>query len=80
MIHKNSKRCVQCALSSRKASISNRYTKIAWPAVEELLKKLETDNYSSLGRKLGVSGNAIKKHLRAAGVDPLPKGNRKKKH
>lgn len=83
-ISKNAARCVKCELWQRDQSNYNRSRSpqyiIEWPTVEELLKALETDNYLSLSKKLGVSDNAVRKHLRAAGVDPLPKGNRKKKH
>jgi len=38
-------------------------TKIAWPPIEELLKMLEGSSYVAVGRKLGVSDNAIRKHI-----------------
>ena len=41
-----------------------REFKIQWPTNIELLKELETKSYSQLGRELGVSDNAIRKHLR----------------
>jgi len=42
-----------------------RQTKIQWPSNEELLKMLSESNYSAVGRKLGVSDNAIRKHLKS---------------
>lgn len=37
--------------------------KIEWPSKEEILSRLESSNYSKLGRELGVTDNAIRKHL-----------------
>jgi 5-methylcytosine-specific restriction endonuclease McrA len=39
-------------------------TKIAWPPIEELLEMLEGSSYVAVGKKLGVSDNAIRKHIR----------------
>lgn len=39
-------------------------TKINWPSNEELIKMLSQSNYSAIGRKLGVSDNAIRKRLK----------------
>ena len=41
----------------------NQYTKINWPDPKEILLFLEHDSYCALGRKLGVSDNAIRKYL-----------------
>lgn len=38
-------------------------TKILWPSIEELIKLLETSSYVALGKQLGVSDNAIRKHI-----------------
>lgn len=38
-------------------------TKIVWPEKNDLLKMLSESNYRQLGKKLGVSDNAIRKHL-----------------
>lgn len=38
-------------------------TKIPWMPIEELLERLKTSNYSALARELGVSDNAIRKHI-----------------
>ena len=40
-----------------------RKTKIIWPEKDQLLKMLSESNYRQLGIKLGVSDNAIRKHL-----------------
>jgi hypothetical protein len=39
-------------------------TKIVWPEKDALLKMLSESNYSQLGKTLGVSDNAIRKHLK----------------
>ncbi len=59
-----SKYCKQCYNYNRKQL--QQYedpTKIAWLSNEELKSKLETMSYTALGRELGVSDNAIRKHL-----------------
>lgn len=63
--------CVDCsAIISRKAQRCkscqgkfNQPTKIEWPSVEELIVMVERTNYSAVGRKLGVSGNAVRKRI-----------------
>lgn len=42
----------------------NRPSKIEWPSIEDLLSKLKYMNYMELGKVLGVSDNAIRKHLK----------------
>ena len=49
---------------SVKPSLNPRPTKIQWPTVEELEKQLETKSYTQLGKELGVSDNAIRKHIK----------------
>lgn len=51
-------RCKGCAVKFREP------TKIDWPSVEELKKQLETKPYTVLAKELGVSDNAIRKHLK----------------
>lgn len=58
VISEVSKRCKPCAVKKQKP------TKIHWPSVEELKKRLEYTSYVELGRQLGVSDNAIRKRLR----------------
>lgn len=41
-----------------------RPKKIDWPPTEELLQRVEEKGYSAVGRELGVSDNAVRKHLR----------------
>jgi len=58
-------RCQPC-----NAKISRpRVTKIAWPATNILVNMLRHDTWESVGRRLGVSSQAVKKHLRSKGVD-----------
>lgn len=40
-----------------------RPRKIEWPPLDELLQRLESSNYPALGRELGVTDNAIRKHI-----------------
>lgn len=51
-------RCQSCAGKFR------GNTKINWPSLEELERMLQQSNFSAVGRVLGVSDNAIRKHLR----------------
>ena len=44
-----------------------RPTKIEWPNCETLIAKLAETSYRALGRELGVSDNAIRKHIRNHG-------------
>lgn len=39
-------------------------TKIDWPSVEELYKMVHETSYKEVGRKLGVSDNAVRKRLK----------------
>lgn len=48
----------------------SRSTKIPWPEEDELVKMIMDSSYSSVGRTLGVSDNAIRKRLRNRGYDP----------
>jgi hypothetical protein len=56
-ITRQSTRCKSCAGKHCQP------TKIDWPPLDELLKRLSESNYSALGRELGVSDNAIRKHI-----------------
>jgi len=53
-----SKTCKPCG--SRRV----RKAKITWPPIGELLEMLAESNYSAVGRELGVSDNAIRKHIK----------------
>jgi len=63
MILPTSTTCLKCM---------ERKQKIAWPSVENLTKEVEQLGYLALSKKLGVSDNAIRKHLKAQGERVLP--------
>lgn len=48
----------------RKCAASERPTKIDWPGKETLSEMLESMGMGDVGRRLGVSGNAIRKHMK----------------
>lgn len=60
------KNCRDCYNSNRKLLQSpyERKTKIIWPSVEEIKSRLEKTPYSVLAKELGISDNAIRKHLK----------------
>lgn len=62
--------CLDCGvlLSDSKSERCRKHSsrmqeKISWPTSDELRKMLSQSNFSELGRKLGVSDNAIRKRL-----------------
>lgn len=55
-----SERASQC----KKCASTGRCVKADWPPVEELLQQVRDTNFSAVGRSLGVSDNAVRKHLR----------------
>ena len=61
-IHRKSTRCVKCA-----SNFSAKF-KIQWKSISELQALVDTNGYAKTGRMLGISGNAIKKHLRKYGA------------
>lgn len=57
--------CKNCYILHRRTlQTPFKRTKIDWPTMEELKFKLETISFSALGRELGVSDNAIRKHIK----------------
>ncbi len=68
VINRTSIRCVKC--SNKLHALD---TKIVWPPINELMDALEVESYSAVSRRLVVSDNAIRKHLRKSGVKELPK-------
>lgn len=78
--HRNPKKvvkCIDCDVQiDRKATRCNyhnrkfRGTKIEWPDEETLVNSLTSGSYSKVGRELGVSDNAVRKHMRSLGYDP----------
>jgi hypothetical protein len=57
LIYKNAERCVPC-------SLRHKENKIPWPTPEELVKEVMSSGYVQVGRKLGISDNAVRKFLR----------------
>jgi 5-methylcytosine-specific restriction endonuclease McrA len=63
--------CVDCGVTiSRRAqrckSCQGKFsqpTKTEWPSVDELIVMVERSSYSAVGRKLGVSDNAVRKRI-----------------
>lgn len=68
------RKCVNCgmlisdrATRCRKCRNINRIgikTKIVWPPIQELEKRLKSTSFVQIGRELGVSDNAVRKHIR----------------
>ena len=60
--------CLECWKTHRseiwKLKGYHHKTKIEWPSKDELLQMLDKDSCEEVGRKLGVSGNAVKKRLK----------------
>jgi hypothetical protein len=56
--------CLSCSAKRRKPPSKPRLTKITWPPSEELKARVESESYLAVARDLGVSDNAIRKHLR----------------
>lgn len=47
-------------------------TKASYPEINVIIENIETMGYEAYGRILGVSGNAVKKHLRNRDLTELP--------
>ena len=69
-VSRNATRCRSCAAIDTDQ-------KISWPSTEELIDRLRTTSYVGLAKELGVSDNAIRKHLKKRGIVP-PKGKDRK--
>jgi|ERR1700722_16536339 len=58
--------CWKCYCTRRK-EIQSPYkqkTKIEWPPLDKLLEMLSKSNFLQVGKKLGISDNAIRKHIK----------------
>lgn len=55
----------QCTKCSHKKQL-----KIEWPDTDVIIAGIRDSSYSAMGRKLGVSDNAIRKYLKNNGIDP----------
>jgi hypothetical protein len=58
-ISRHGMRCKKCVNKNR-----DRSTKIDWPSVKELKNMVKQSSYCDVGRVLGVSDNAVRKHIR----------------
>ena len=56
-------KCRSCSAKER-FSLSPQPNKIMWPPIEELRARLTTMTCVALAKELGISDNAIRKHLR----------------
>lgn len=66
-------------ISERCRTCTNKHRhrmKIDWPSPQELLDMLDGSSYTDIARQLGVTDNAIRKHLRRRGIAP-PKRQKK---
>ncbi len=61
------KKTSQSELCPTCSAKSNGKPKINWPDCNDLLSMVECSNYETVGRELGVSGVAVKKHLKKFG-------------
>lgn len=55
---KESNTCNNCRIANEAIKVANRY-----PSISELVKMLEQSNYVKVAKEIGVSDNALKKHL-----------------
>lgn len=72
-IYRRSAKCRSCAGSDpevirKREAGQRRATKIKWPAGKKLAQLVKESNYEAVGRKLGVSGNAVRNRLRRHGA------------
>jgi Zn finger protein HypA/HybF involved in hydrogenase expression len=54
---KNTTKCLDCYLKLQP-------TKISWPSTKNLIKMVEESSYLAVGKKLGVSDNAVRKRIK----------------
>lgn len=64
VIDKSSDRCRACATKYVGKLLRNRRTKIKWPTDENLIEMINRLNFVQVGKILGISDNAIRKHLK----------------
>lgn len=67
-IFPRSKRCFSCASEALKGNF-----KIDWPPVHEVLSMVNVSSYVAVGKKLGVTDNAIRKFLKRSGIENIPR-------
>lgn len=61
-------RCKECYIIDRKKKVEQNY-----PHISEIIEMIEKNGYVGAGKIIGVSDNAIRKHLRRNGFQKLPK-------
>lgn len=74
LISSSSKRCHPCATKHQGSARRGKRAsaKIHWPTTTHLVAMVERDGWSATGRRLGVSCNAVRKHLREHGNGAWP--------
>lgn len=63
-ISRKAARCRSCRSRHARTGV----TKISWPSDEELVRMLSSEPCTTVAARLGVSDNAVRKHLRSRGV------------
>lgn len=63
-VFKEGNRCNRCANQETGRKRVGQNTKIVWPPLEELRQMVEQTSYLATAHKLGVSDNAVRKHLK----------------
>ena len=58
-----SKHGIRCRSCSHKNSEYVKPSKIDWGDLENLIKEVTATSYTAVGKRLGVSANAVKKHI-----------------
>lgn len=61
-------RCRSCG-NKFAAANSPRPTKVEWPSTVQLIRMVADSNWEAVGRKLGVSGNAVRKRVKSRPLD-----------
>lgn len=74
-IFPRSKRCFGCSSEALRGDF-----KINWPPVEEVLSMLEASSYVAVGKRLGVTDNAVRKFLKRSGVENIPRRKKNNEH
>jgi hypothetical protein len=67
---RTAKQCKDCYLEARKTVIN--LTEKTWPPVEDVLMWLEMSSFVAVGKKIGVSDNAVRKFIKRSGHE-VPK-------
>lgn len=57
-------RSLRCRACNGRKTLTDGESKIDWPTKQEVLDMLEKSNYTQVGKKLGVSDNAVRKFLK----------------